>query len=202
MFNTFAPNANHQPAIELIPANTLAFAIVTVQAVGSGQQTGGRNAKLELTISRGPYERRKIWYYLGDPTDQRNSEKYQQMSLAAMQHMLEAAGVFRHDQPETYAAFANADFTQILKALDGKEVAIKIKIDKGKDGYEDKNVVADWLSPNPASRSNSKWNELLQGSGAKPAAPAQGQVFTPPAAAAPANAPASTAGGVPAWLQK
>lgn len=201
MFNQFSPTTQHQPAGELIPANTLAFCVVKVQAIKPSQSTGGRYASLELTIDRGPYERRKVFSMVGDPSDANNSEKYQQMSLAALQHMLEAAGIFRYDQPATYAAFANASFEQVMAALDGRTVAIKTKIEKGTGGYEDKVAVADWLSPNPASRTFKKWAEL-----SAPAAPVQGfagqaaPVAPAPAYAPPAAAPAAPQAGVPSWL--
>ena len=206
MFNQFAPNAQHQPAAELIPTNTLAFVVVSVAGV-KVSQAGGRFASLVLSVSQGPYERRKIFSMVGDPTDQNNSEKYQQMSLAALQHMLEAAGIFRLDQAQTYQQFANATFEQIMQALDGRTVAVQVKIEKGTGGYEDKNAVAYWLSPNPSSKTFRKWQELLQGPtqatppayGAPAATPPQG--YQPPPAApqqpAPPAAPGTTA---PAWL--
>lgn len=200
MFASFNPNANHAPSVDLIPAGTLAFAVVKVESVNLSKSTGGKNAKLELTISQGPFASRKVWHYLGDPTDSKNSEKYQQMSLGALQAMLEAAGIFNHADPATYQKFATSSFEQVMAALDGKTVAIKTKIDKGTGGYEDKAVVGDWLSPNPAGRQFKKWQELVATGGTAPAAQptAAAPQFAQPAAA-PA-APAAT-GGVPAWLQ-
>lgn len=202
MFNQFAPNAQHAPAADLVPAGTLAFAVVTVSGVNISQNSGGKNAKLELTLSSGPYAGRKIWNYLGDPTDPKNSEKYQQMSLAALQHMLEAAGIFNPADPATYQRFANATFEQILAALDGKTVAIKTRIEKGSPGYDDKATVGDWLSPNPASRGFKKWQELTTGgaNNASPATQAAPAFAAQPQAATTVAAPAA-AGGVPAWLQ-
>lgn len=163
MFNQFNPQTNHQPAVELIPAGTLAFAVLTVQGLAKSGNTGGEYAKLELTIDRGPYERRKLFPMIGNPTDERNNEKYRQKSLGDLQHMLEAAGLFKPDQPETYQRFANASFVDILQALEGRTIAIKIKIEKGTDGYADKNVVADFLSPNPVSRTFKSWQQLNEG---------------------------------------
>lgn len=211
MFNQFNPTAQHTPAAELVPNNTLAFCMVKVQGLKMSQSTGGRYASLELTIDRGPFERRKVFSMVGDPTDSNNSEKYRQMSLAALQHMLEAAGIFNPADPNSYAAFANASFDQVMAALDGRTVAIKIKIEKGTGGYEDKNAVADWLSPNPASRTFKKWQELLSPAPTAHSAVAHGVVgnpgpgyaggtqFAAPAAPA-APAPAAGQGGVPAWL--
>ena len=197
MFSSFNPNANHAPAVDLIPAGTLAFAVVKVESINLSKSTGGKNAKLELTISQGPFANRKVWHYLGDPTDPKNSEKYQQMSLGALQAMLEAGGIFNPADPASYQKFAASSFEQVMAALDAKTAAIKTKLAKGTGGYEDKVVVGDWLSPNPAGRQFKKWQELLQGGGAAQA-PAAPQFAAQ--AAAPAAAPAA-AGGVPAWLQ-
>lgn len=216
MFNQFSPTAQHQPQIELIPNGTLAFVQLNVQKLANSQSTGGQYVSLELTVDRGPYERRKIFTMVGDPSDSKNSEKYQQMSLASLQHMLEASGVFNPAQPESYSQFANKGFVQILEALDGKTVAIKIKIEKGQDGYADKNQVADWLSPNPASRSYKQWQQLVSGGGV-PAQPVQqqalawgagaiaqqGAVNTPVGASpSPTTASAPVGSATPAWLQK
>lgn len=212
MFNTFAPDAKYSSG-DLIPHGALAFANVTVQGLANSQSTGGRYAKLELTIVRGPYERRKLFPMVGDPSDARNSEKYVQMSLAALQHMLEAAGIFDPAKPETYQAFANSTFEQILTALEDKTVAVKIKIEKGQDGYQDKNVVADWLSPNPASSNKKTWDKLLAGGdqvALESAAQAGFAGFSQTAAPATTPAPATVvagaqaapaAGNTPAWLK-
>lgn len=191
MFNTFSPDAKYSTGGSLIPANTSAFAVVSVQKIAQSQATGGRYAKLDLTIAGGDYEGRHLFPMIGDPSDAKNSEKYQQMSLGAIQHMLEAAGVFDHNNPATYQRFANATFEQVLQALDGKTVAVKIKVEKGKDGYEDKNVVADWLSPNPRSGSHKSWLELV-GQSQPSMGSAQTTQVSRPAATAP--------GATPTWL--
>lgn len=196
MFTQFNPQTNHTPGVDVIPAGTLAFAHVSVASIQLSQNTGGENAKLELTLTSGPYAGRKLWHYLGNPTDPKNSEKYQAMSLGALQSMLEAAGIFNPADPATYQRYANASFSAVLQDLDGKTVAIKTKVDKS-PGYDDKAVVGDFLSPNPSSRSFKKFQELLSSGGGAPAPAPTAPAFAAPQAAAPAPAPAA---GVPAWL--
>ena len=223
MFN-FNPNTKYDNGTGLIPNGVCAFAVVSVEKTQYSQNTNGLLASLSLTISTGKYAGRKIFTYIGDPSDTRNSEKYRTMSLGQLQAMLEAAGVFDPARPETYQAFANASFTDILRVLDGKTVAIKIGIEKGQGGYEDRNRVSDYLTPNPVSRSSKKFQELMAspekclipaerapGDGAAPWATASAQQAAAPAAqsapavAAPAQsapaAPAAAPGAQPpAWL--
>jgi len=215
MFNSFNPNTKYSNGGNLIPNGTLAFAVVNIDKTQHSQNSGGLLASLSLTIAYGPFENRKVFHYLGDPSDERHSEKYRQMSLGALQAMLEVAGVFDPARPETYAQFANASFVDILSAIDGKLVAIKVGIEKGQDGYDDKNKVADWLTPNPVSRSHKKFNELAQSPQkcivpAEKPAPGAGTPWgnaqpassvAPSAAAAPAAQPAAAPGTqAPSWL--
>lgn len=217
----FNPNTKYDNGAGLIPNGVCAFAVVSVEKTQYSQNTNGLLASLSLTISTGKYTGRKIFTYIGDPSDTNNSEKYRTMSLGQLQAMLEVAGVFDPARPETYQAFANASFIDILQAIDGKTVAIKVGIEKGQDGYDDKNRVSDYLTPNPVSRSSKKFQELVAspekcllpaektpGAGAGPwaTAGAQQAVATAaqsapaagnPGSAAPAAAPGTQA---PAWL--
>lgn len=219
----FNPNTKYSSG-SLIPNGVCAFAVVNVEKTQHSQNSGGLLASLSLTIAYGPFENRKVFTYIGDPSDERNSEKYRTMSLGALQAMLEVAGIFDPAKPETYQAFANASFVDILQAIDGKVVAIKVGIEKGQDGYDDKNKVADWLTPNPVSRSAKKFQELAAspqrclvpeekpavgagtpwaaGAGAAPAAAAGAGAAAPAAAAAQPAAAAAAAPGTqaPKWL--
>lgn len=220
MFTNFNPNTKYSNSGSLIPNGVCAFAIVTVDKVQGSNNTGGTIAALSLTVAFGPFENRKVFTYVGDPSDERNSEKYRTMSLGALQSMLEVAGIFDPAKPETYQTFANSEFADILKAIDGKLVAIKIGVEKGQDGYDDKNKVADWLTPNPVSRSSKKFGELAASPQKclvpeqKPAAPAAGAWAAPnpvqgalpvsqPAVPAPVATPAPAASPgtqAPSWL--
>ena len=224
MFN-FAPTANQQPKIELIPAGTPLLCLVTLKQTQRSQNTDGMLAQLEFTVVRGPFENRKMWMYLGDPNDEKHKEEYRQMSLANLQHMLESSGIFNPADPTTYGRYATAApadvFIAILRDLEGKHVAMKAKVEKGKDGYDDKNVPGVILSPNPNGRTAKDYEGVKAGSDInvqKPAAaaPAGGAGFggfgTPAATPAAAAAPAAQAGGfagaatpaaqsaTPAWL--
>lgn len=218
MFN-FAPDQNQGQSVDLIPAGTLLLTTITDIKVSHSKKSGGKMAQFEFTVARGPFERRKIWKYVGDPADDKNSEKWRQMCLADLQHMLESCGVFNPADPSSYASFANASFEQVLQALEGKPVAIVASIEKGTDGNDDRNGVKQILSPNPNGRTHKKYdqvrnNEDLNAPG--PAAPAAQASFgnfgaqpsvqneaSQPAGAGTASQPAapSAASNAPAWLQ-
>jgi hypothetical protein len=161
MFN-FSPDTKHESPNSLIPNGTLAFAMVSVRGLKNSTTTGGEYADLELVLL-GQFEGRRVWPMIANPTDERNSEKWRQMAMASIQHACEACGLFNPANPQSYARFANASFIDILTALDGQKVAIKVGIEKGTDGHQDKNKVAVWLTPNPVSSDSKLWAQLLGG---------------------------------------
>jgi hypothetical protein len=203
---------------DLIENGFVCWAQCLVRGLKVSNNTGSRYLDLELTISEGQKnERRKLWVNVMDFTFDKNSEGARNMGIAAIQHMLEANGTFRADKPESYAQFDQSGIEGIAQALDQTQVAIRVKVEKGRDGYADRNTVGDWLSPNPKSRSFKIFQALMEKGahvyGAVPAVPApqSGFGFAPPAQApaapaptfgtAPAASPAAPAvGGAPAWL--
>ena len=222
MFN-FAPDQNQRAAIDLIPPGTPLLCVVTPESIQRSQNSGGIIARLCFTVARGPYERRKMWMYVGDPNDENNSEKYRQMSLANLQHMLESSGIFDPARPETYQRYANVKpedvFRIIIGDLDGKYVAVKAKTEKGGDGYDDKSVPGTILSPNPNGRTAKAYEDVKNGADtqvAKPAVSGFGQAAqggfggfgspatTTTASSAPASASPSQQehpqSSAPAWL--
>jgi hypothetical protein len=214
----FAPDTKHATGGNLMPRGLLHHAVVAIRSLKNSKASNGEYADIELTMVDGPFEGRKVWPMIANPSDERNSEKWREMSIANIQHALEAARVFDPSKPETYNQFADKTFSDILLALDGKTVAVKIGIEKGTDGHQDKNNVAEWLSPNPVSGTNKLYVKLAAGdhgvdttanTGAAGSAPG-GAGFTLGAGAAPAtnagnNASAATpaaaaTGAKPAWL--
>jgi hypothetical protein len=177
----------------LIPHGTLAFAVVKPTGIKESKRTGGSYANLELTIADGPFTGRKVWTIVMNPQDERNQNQAlrnegkndgAQMGLAAMCRMFEAAGVFNPLDARSYDKFNGVAFNQVIAALEGLTVAIKIKVKKGDQGYDDKNEVAEFLSPAPTSGTSKLWSQLTgDGSAARKTA------FGQPAFGAPAQAP-------------
>lgn len=155
----FSPETKYDSPNSLVPANTLAFARLKVKGLSKSNNTGGEYADIDL-ILMGQFENRHVFPVVMNPSDTKNSEAARNMGMAALQHICEASGLFDHKHPETYQRFSNAGFTDVLKAIDGGTVAIKVGIEKGNDGYQDKNRVLAWLTPNPNSSDFKQWEAL------------------------------------------
>lgn len=152
----FSAGAGASSGNELIPNGQLAWAIIQVRGVKQSQ-AGGQYIDLELTIDDGqPFARRKVWEMVGDPIFPGNSEEYRQMGMVAISRILESG---RGAGPSNPGGYKLASYEQ----LNGLRVAIRIGISKGKDGYQDKNRVGEWLTPNPASTASKEYNLLVSG---------------------------------------
>lgn len=170
----FSSGAGAAGPTDLIPAGQVAFAILLLRAVKSSA-SGGQYLDVELTIDEGqPYGRKKLWDMIGDPLFPGNSEAYRQMGMIAITRILEAG---KGAGPNNPAGYKLDKYEQ----LTGLRVAIKIGIEKGTGGFADKNKVAEYLTPNPASQSGHKGFQRLmagdfapEGGAAKPAAAASG----------------------------
>lgn len=208
---SFSPNTKYESPNSLIPKGTLAFATMKVQKLANSNETGGEYAKIEL-ILQGRHENRRVFTMLCNPMDARNSEKWRQMGMGQIQHIAEAAGIFKPDVPESYKVFEGKSFIDLLRYFDGVRCAIKIGIEKGTDGHQDNNTVAEWLSPNRNSSTSKTWDKLIAGD-TEPAGPANhhaqaavNSTFANPAPAAsaaniPAAPAAAAADSVPDWLK-
>ena len=220
----FNPTSGQGQAYDLIPNGTLANVIVKVREIKNSKEpnaTGkcGQYFDLELTVADGPLARRKFFDKIMNPLHEGNTDAGRQMGVVAITRIFESLGFFNPADPATYEQIQDdTPAENIGQAIDGRTVGVKVKIDKGKDGYEDKNVVAEWLSPNPNSGGFKNWQKLQAGDTGAVAGKVGGFVAKAPAApqqamfgqhqqAAPTvqqpligTAPAS--GGVPAWLMK
>lgn len=150
--------------MDLIPRGFLCWAMVSFRGMKSSQSTSGAYGDIELTIADGqPFARKKLWEMVCDPDDQRNSEKWREMGMVSLTRMVEAAGVVDPKNPASYEALNGKSCQQVLMMLDGKYVAIKVKIEDGEDGYADKNKVGDYLTPNEQSQTNKNFVKLTNG---------------------------------------
>jgi hypothetical protein len=187
-----------ESSFQLIPNGTLASAVVTVKGLKRSQRTNGEYGSVELTINAGEFSGRKVWTVIMNPADENNSEGGKKMGITSLTRLFEASGLFTIGDEASYAKYNGASFGEMLALLDGKTVAIKIKIAKGKDGYEDKNEVQDFLTPNPESNGYPGWQKLHGGA---PAQQAPAQVFAQLKIMNP-QGPSKPASSSPAWLQK
>ena len=202
---------------EVVPEGTLAWAILKVRPFNLDQglvltpsksTEGNAYLDVELTLIDGQYERRKVWTMIG----LQGSEKYVQMGMAAVRHILEVGreiqGFAATDPKYRLGVSTGAQGDMVLMELNELRCAVKIGVEKGEGSYPDKNKIRAYLSPNPASDTFKTFMRLVSGDTAptekpKPAAAAAtpswssgGQQAKPAAAAQPQGRP-SWAGGPP-----
>lgn len=170
-----APDA--QGGNELIPDGTLAWAIVKVRphnldrglVVTPSKSSDGAYLDLELTILEGPYARRKIWDKIGVA----GSEKWVENGRSRIRHIIEVGNemsTFAGSDPRyRLGTTSNTNGEMVFMELDEKRCAVKIGVEPGKDGYEAKNTVRQYLSPRPASDTHKAFLKLVAGETAAPA---------------------------------
>lgn len=150
----FSGNAGAATAFDTIPNGQLAWATLNVKGV-KDSTSGGKYLDVELTLEQGqPYGGRKVFDRIGDPNHPGNSDKYKQMGSIAITRILECGRGAGPNNPEGYKITSYADLT-------GLRVAVKLKIEEGTDGHDDKNRVGEWLTPNPQSQSGHKFYQKL-----------------------------------------
>lgn len=200
MHNMFSPESGKgSSSFSLIPNGTLASAVLTVKEIKRSQKTNGEYGRVELTINDGEYTGRKVWTVIMNPLDEYNSEGGKKMGITSLTRLFEATGLFVIGNRESYNKYNGATFQEMLMLLDGKTVAIKIKIAKGKDGYEDKNEVSDFLTPNPDSNGYDGWQKLH---GGPVTSTDRTQAFQVPVNPKPQAQAPKVGSPAPAWLQK
>lgn len=152
----FSAGAGAQTPNSIIPNGALLWVVINMRGIKPNPNTGTSSLDLELTVDDNqPFARKKLWQFIGDPMHPGNSEGYRQQGMVAVTRILEAG---RQAGPHNPAGYQIADYS----ALNGLRVPVKIGIEAGKDGYDDKNKVAEWLTPNPASQSGYKLFVKLQ----------------------------------------
>jgi hypothetical protein len=186
----FTPASGAPEPIDLIPAGTLAAVNVSNVKLEASKEHGGFRYDIELTVLTGKYRGRKIFDMFSCPIDPRNdkavpvstenpdgiSRRWRNMAITGITRLLETAGTFIPSQPETYGIFNNllptdrpptpeemrAAALKIAHEISASNGCIKIKIEKGQDGHQDKNKVGEWLSSNPNSGGYKLYCELQQ----------------------------------------
>ncbi|OFX03260.1 MAG: hypothetical protein A3E78_12025 [Alphaproteobacteria bacterium RIFCSPHIGHO2_12_FULL_63_12] len=170
---------------ELLPKGLRHWAILTLRphnfdmgiAETPSKTTDARYLDVEMTLCNGPFDKRKVWDKIGVG----GTEKYVQAGMAAIRHILE---VGKKAGPTNMVGYQIESYF----ALDGLLVAVRVGVEKGKDGYEDKNNVR-YLSPNPESDTVKDFEALVRGEfmpapkatpGGAPAQPAWGPSQAPP----------------------
>lgn len=162
----FSPQSSVQERPELLPPGTLAKALLIIKDTKTGKESGATYTDVELRVCEGPFEGRVFFDMIMNPFDPKASEGGKKMGILALTRICEAIGIFNVNDPKSYERYADPNCTifDVLPDLDGQTVAVKVKVEKGKNGHADKNKVAEWLTPNPNSGTGFKgWEELAKG---------------------------------------
>ena len=145
----------------LLPDNQMAFVRINYRELHTNTNTGTRSLDLELTICENqPYAGRKIWMYMADPFWSQNSEKYNEMGKVHFARILE---IGNNAGPNNLAGYDIGAWPDGFQNLNGMVAAVRIGIEKGENGYSDKNKVVEFLSNNPDSASFKMYEALTQG---------------------------------------
>ena len=190
---------------ELIPDGTVVRAFIKLSGgdhelpeFGGGtyfksSQSGAKWMPIELTIVGGPYNKRKVWQNIfvdGAKTDQNGFSIAKRIGLETIKKMVDShfALDMKDDSPEAAQKRGSINGVHMLN---GMQICFKVGIEKGNNGYADKNKIKAVLTPGS--------QEFIAGS---PAAVAPAATPTPQAAPAPsAPATTATAGVTPTWAR-
>lgn len=138
MLNVNFNEVEDQQDFELLPAGE--YLVSVEDATIKETQSGGAGINVKLYIAEGDYQGRYLfdWINVAHPS----SQKCVDIGLAQLKRLVEASGI------DTSVPFTDP------AVLIGKLVIAKAGIQKGKDGYEDKNNVKTYKpasQPKPTS---------------------------------------------------
>ncbi len=164
-FNDIEPSSGSSGEFELIPENTIAR--VTLQLEGGSLEIpefgrgnffkasqGGGRAKwmpVVFTIKGGDYNGRKVWHRIfvdGDKMSERNVPVAKEIGLRTMRSIIESARNINPDDTTPNAQQARQ--LNSIEDLNNMELCVKIGIEKGTNGYADRNRLIAPLTPNNA----------------------------------------------------
>jgi len=191
------PNDSNQNEFELIPAGTVARVILTMkrgtevipdystQPMFKQGQTGTKWLECEFTVVGGKYDRRKFWQNIMVDGGKINPESgmpwCKEIGIRTFRDIINST--FGLDPNDTSPEAAMKRKVNDLNVLDGAEFCVKIAVEKGTNGYADKNKMMVALA------TNSK--EYI----------ASGQAQQPQVQPQQTQQP-STGGALPPWAQK
>lgn len=169
---------------DLIPDGTVVPVVATLRPGGAGDGGWMKRSKdgssqaldFEFTVIEGPYAKRKFWTLFTIEGETEGQQKAGEISAARLRAMLESArGINPVDEDEKAIKARQLSSWQ---DLDGLRFWAKVGLEKGKDGYKDKNQLKSVVTPDQKD-----WSKLDQVTTAKAS----------PAAAKPAS------GSRPSW---
>jgi hypothetical protein len=162
-FNNIEPNSSSSGEFELIPENTIARVNLLLEGgdvelpeFGRGnffkKSQGGGRAKwmpVVFTITGGDYNGRKVWHRIfvdGDKMSERNVPVAKEIGLRTMRSIIESARNINPDDTTPNAQQARQ--LNSIEDLNNMQLCIKIGIEKGTNGYADRNRLIAPITPN------------------------------------------------------
>jgi len=164
MLNLNNANVSDAPQMErtLIPAGTVCRAVVNVKLgdmeipeFGTGQwfkksQTSkAKWMELEFTVIGGEHDKRKFWdkiFVDGDKMSPNGIPVTKEIGLSTLRMIIESA--FNIIPTDTSAEAQDRRQISGVNDLNGMEICAKVGIDKGTNGYADKNKLTAAMTPN------------------------------------------------------
>lgn len=222
MFSSTSSNLG-QKQFTLLPEGVIGMARIMVKEIKTAK-SGNDYLDVEYVLLNGEHENRRIYGMLGDPWEaasegDEKAERMKAMTIGQTTRILEACGLVTLGDEESYAGWNEANLQAFAEAIQGRDVPVRVGIQKGKDGYEDKNTIREFGSPSPTSNGfalfqqvqaglevfDKKWNTQGGATGAASGAPAAKPAGVPGATAARPAVPAKAAAAksaAPSWLKK
>ena len=204
--NNVPPIEGGSGDFELIPDGTIVSAIIKLEGgdteipeYGAGkyfkqsQTTSAKWLPIELTIMGGNFDKRKVWQNIfvdGDAKDENGMSKARKIGLNTIKQMVDSGfGISPKDESED--AIAKRASIQGIHMINGMIICCTLGIEKGSNGYADRNKIKTVLTPDSPN--------YIQSTGQ--AAPvAQAPVAQAPVAQSPAPQPSTATAGVkPSW---
>jgi hypothetical protein len=178
----------------LIPENTIAVCHLTIRPGGAGDGGWLKRSKdgsslaidAEFTIVEGPFAKRKFWKLYTVEGASEGHAKAAEISASQIRAIVESARGIRPDD-ESEGAKQSRRLNN-WGDLDGIRFIGKVGIEKGKEGYKDKNTL--WAAVTPDRKD---WMKVEQVTASPSLAPGQTTI------GAAASQVAAKASGKPSW---
>lgn len=187
-------SAGEQRSGDMIPDGTIAPVHLTIRPGNSGEGGWLKRSKAgdsealdcEFTVTEGPHAKRKFWTLFTIQGTTEGHQKAGEISASRIRAIIESVNGIRPDD-ESESARTRRRISS-WGDLDGVRFVVKIGVEKGKDGYKDKNTLAEVITPD-----RKQWAKIEQ--------PPRQQGFQQVGAAAAGvvNQAAQQTAGKPAW---
>jgi hypothetical protein len=149
-------DADQQRSGELIPEKTVCKLMMTIRPGNAGPEgwltdsasSDAQYLNAEFTVLEGPFVNRKLWQNMvvsGGKQNEKGQSIAGEITRSTLRAMLESA---RNIQPTDMSEAACVKRrVQSFSEFDQMIFVAKIGIEKGKDGYQDKNKIAVVITP-------------------------------------------------------